>query len=52
MNPRTKKIIDNRIFDYLENEEPYWLMAIISTATEILEEKLEARKNKGDEQDE
>ena len=51
MNPRTKKIIDNRIFDYLENEEPYWLMAIISTATEILEEKLEARK-KGDEQDE
>ena len=50
MNPRTKKIIDNKIFEYLENEEPYWLMAIISTATEILEEKLEARK--GDEQDE
>ena len=50
MNPRTKKMIDNKIWAYLENEEPYWLMAIISTATEILEEKLEARK--GDEKNE
>lgn len=39
MNPRTKKMIDNKIWGYLENEEPYWLKAIISTAIEILKEK-------------
>ncbi len=39
MNARTKKMIDNKIWAYLEEGEPYWLKAIISTAKEILEEK-------------
>tara|TARA_R100000353_G_scaffold70401_2_gene54186 strand:- start:270 stop:458 length:189 start_codon:yes stop_codon:yes gene_type:complete len=41
MNARTKKMIDNKIWAYLEEQEPYWLKAIISTAKEILEEKEE-----------
>jgi len=41
MNPRTKKMIDSKIWAYLENEEPYMLKAIISCAQEILEEKEE-----------
>ncbi len=43
MNARTKKMIDNKIWEYLENEEPYWLKAIISTAKEILNEKEEQK---------
>ena len=39
MNPRTKKLIDNKIFEYLEEEEPFWLLAIIDSASEILKEK-------------
>ena len=41
MNARTRKLIDNNIWAYLEDEKPYMLKAIISVAQEILEEKEE-----------
>ena len=40
MKERTKKMIDNKIWDYLEDAPPFWLKAIISTAQEIHDEKI------------
>ena len=41
MKERTKKMIDNKIWEYLEDAPVFWLKAIISTAIEIHDEKCE-----------
>ena len=45
MNARTERIIDKKIWLYLEKQPVWRLNAIIQNAKEIREEKLEARED-------
>lgn len=45
MNARTERIIDNKIWWYLEKQPVWRLNAIIENAKLIREEKLEARED-------